>query len=417
MIEKFIYKFTLLLIFPIVFVYTIYQCIFVDKKYFLNRFGIILNLRNKNNLCIHCASLGEINGAKELIKEIAKDNSILISTNTYSGMRRAKELFPELDVVYFPLDYKFCIFSWLKFSKVKNIIIYETEIWPNFYRIFASKERKLVLVNARINKDFHQNRIAKRIYSQALVNCDLIICKSEYEKKKFLSFDINEEILLVTSNLKYSYKPNNDSDRNPLGIKKYFLMASTHSPDEQYFRKAISELANKGVTTVIAPRHVKKSMKIYKYFQKQGTTPHLYTNLIKNRNISIKSGSIIIINKYGILSKFYNEAKFVYVGGGFSKRGIQNIIEPSSHGNILLVGPNIDNFYEEIESLVKIKCATIIPRTQYAERDCNFHIERYNSIDDETLKKMGKVGKEYNLRFKNVLEKYIEILRSKKIIN
>ena len=37
-----------------------------------NRLGKITKLDGTNYLCIHCASLGEINGAKELIKEIKK---------------------------------------------------------------------------------------------------------------------------------------------------------------------------------------------------------------------------------------------------------------------------------------------------------------------------------------------------------
>ena len=61
-------------------------------------------LNNQNNICVHCASLGEVNGATGLIKEIEKNHSLFISTNTLSGMKRIKELFPKLDVVYFPLD-------------------------------------------------------------------------------------------------------------------------------------------------------------------------------------------------------------------------------------------------------------------------------------------------------------------------
>ena len=47
----------------------IYSARIKDTNFFLNKIGIILNLKNKNNLCIHCASLGEINGAQYLIKK------------------------------------------------------------------------------------------------------------------------------------------------------------------------------------------------------------------------------------------------------------------------------------------------------------------------------------------------------------
>ena len=77
-----------------------------------------------------------------------------------------------------------------------------------------------------------------------------------------------------------------------------------------------------------------KSVKIFRYFQSKGVTPYLYSDLNRDKNLKVQDGSILIIDKFGVLSKFYKEAKFVYVGGGFSKRSIQNIIEPSSHGKI-----------------------------------------------------------------------------------
>ena len=85
MIYKLIYKISLLVIFPIIFIYSIIQSILLkDFNFFENKFGSALKVKNKSNLCIHCASLGEINGAKDIIKEINKENNILISTNTIS---------------------------------------------------------------------------------------------------------------------------------------------------------------------------------------------------------------------------------------------------------------------------------------------------------------------------------------------
>ena len=51
-------------------------------------------------------------------------------------------------------------------------------------------------------------------------------------------------------------------------------------------------------------------------------------------------------------------AKYIYVGGGFSKR-VQNI-ELSVFGKPIIIGPNIDNFYDEINSLKKQNGITII---------------------------------------------------------
>ena len=121
---KFIYNFALVILFPFAVIYFTYISIKNnDLNFIKNRLGLVTKLNNQNNICVHCASLGEVNGATGLIKEIEKNHSLFISTNTLSGMKRIKELFPKLDVIYFPLDYKFIVSSWLKLTKVKSVII------------------------------------------------------------------------------------------------------------------------------------------------------------------------------------------------------------------------------------------------------------------------------------------------------
>ena len=415
---RLIYSLALLIFFPIIIIYLIILALKDNELYSIkDRFGINLILKNENGVCVHCASLGEINGAKRLIGEIKKNNTTLISTNTFSGKKRAKELFPDLDVIYFPLDYVIFVKNWLKFLNIQSMIIYETEVWPNFYKICSNKNIKIAIVNARVKKDSYKKIIVKKLYSEALKNCDLILCKSEYERQKYLNFNINEKNLLTAGNLKYSYNASHSDEENPVGIKKYFLMASTHDPDEANFSRAILDLVNNRFTTVIAPRHIERSVKIFRYFQLKGVTPYLYSDLNRDKNLKVQDGSILIIDKFGVLSKFYKEAKFVYVGGGFSKRGIQNIIEPSSHGKTILVGPNIDNFYEEVKNLEELKCATIISQKKSQEDECHRQTKIFYAMDSKVQEKNGEIGKKYNMKFHKIVTEYIKILQTKKIIN
>ena len=131
----------------------------------------------------------------------------------------------------------------------------------------------------------------------------------------------------------------------------------------------------------------------------------------------MQDGSILIIDKFGVLSKFYKEAKFVCWRWFFKKRGIQNIIEPSSHGKTILVGPNIDNFYEEIKNLEELKCATIISQKKSQEDECYRQTKIFYAMDSKVQEKNGEIGKKYNMRFHKIVTEYIEILKTKKIIN
>ena len=79
-----------------------------------------------------------------------------------------------------------------------------------------------------------------------------------------------------------------------------------------------------------------------------------YIDQVEENNLSYKivdtymdlrniEASIIIINTVGILYKLYWQAYIAYVGGGFSKNGINNIMEPAIAGNPIIFGPNHSN--------------------------------------------------------------------------
>jgi 3-deoxy-D-manno-octulosonic-acid transferase len=49
-----------------------------------------------------------------------------------------------------------------------------------------------------------------------------------------------------------------------------------------------------------------------------------------------------------MLSSLYSYGALAYVGGGFRKRGLHNILEPAAFGLPILIGPEFSNFIEAI---------------------------------------------------------------------
>jgi 3-deoxy-D-manno-octulosonic-acid transferase len=408
MICKFTYNVVLILIFPIVFVYLIIHSARIkDINFFLNKIGIILNLKNTNNICIHCASLGEINGAQYLIKKISNNNKILISTNTFSGKNRAKELFPELDIVYFPLDYKVFVSLWLNIIRVPNALIYETEIWPNFYSLCHKKNIKISVINARFSKKvLYGNAILKVLYRDALNKCSFILCKSKYEKDKYSDLKIDSNLLFHLGNLKYSFVHKDLDEKTNKNNNIFFLMASTHNPDEELFSLSINYLIKNKIPVVIAPRHISRANEIKYFFSNLNFKVEMYSTWSQKQEEKHVEEGILIIDTFGDLVSFYHEAKFVYVGGGFSERGVQNVLEPAAFGKPIIVGPNCDNILEEIKDL-HINVVT--------DDTINSIVENY--AKDINLEARGDLTKVEFLKFSRVLDDYIHFLKKEKIIN
>jgi 3-deoxy-D-manno-octulosonic-acid transferase len=71
------------------------------------------------------------------------------------------------------------------------------------------------------------------------------------------------------------------------------------------------------------------------------------SQLLEN-NIQQTKPIILIIDRIGVLRLLYKYAFVSYVGGGFSKDGIHNVLEPAAFGNPVIWGPNDIKYKEAI---------------------------------------------------------------------
>ena len=58
----------------------------------------------------------------------------------------------------------------------------------------------------------------------------------------------------------------------------------------------------------------------------------------------------------GILTKIYSYADIAYVGGGYTKSGVHNVLEPATFGVPIIIGPNYNKFLEAKELVNKQAC-------------------------------------------------------------
>ena len=136
--------------------------------------------------------------------------------------------------------------------------------------------------------------------------------------------------------------------------EKLFLFASLWPEDHSILFPKIFDLLENDESSkiVLVPHELSDSITNY------------YINQIEENNLSYKiidtymdlrniEASVIIVNAVGILYKLYWQAYIAYVGGGFSKGGIHNIMEPAVAGNPVIFGPNHlnSNFLEASQLL------------------------------------------------------------------
>tara|TARA_Y100000590_G_scaffold466261_1_gene641023 strand:+ start:1244 stop:2470 length:1227 start_codon:yes stop_codon:yes gene_type:complete len=381
----FFYNVIIALLSPFILIYSVVKSFGQkDKNILLERLGFTSNSLN-NKTCIHCASLGEVNGAKKLIHSMKEEYDICISVNTKSGKDRAKSLFPDLKVFYLPLDYKIIIRNWLNKNIIKSLLIFETEIWPNLLNECKKRDIRTAIINARISKKNLEKKFLISIYKKSLKACSYVLCKSDYELRKYKNLGLSDNIKCI-GNLKYESTDRLDNNNTP-NIENYILLASTHSPEEINLLGIISSSLENNINVVIAPRHVSRSKNINKLMIKNKINSMLYSDLDFK---SLNKPTVIIIDTFGELVKFYKKAVFVFVGGSFSSRGVQNIIEPAYYSRPIIVGPNVDNFYDEVSELSKNKGLIKFSKIE----DINLFFEKFINKDinlDQIGRNAGKL--------------------------
>ena len=319
------------------------------RSHFANRLGYGLkNFRQKNKKIIwfHAVSLGEVIGSESLINKLAEHFEIVITTTTPTGLRKAKEIFPEEIVInYAPWDLALIVNRFLNFYKPDAILIFETEIWPSMIGCAFHKSIPLYLVNGRLShKSFQAYAISSWLLKNTLKQITYSFVQTSKHKERFLELGIEENCIEVAGSVKFDIC---NTDTNPIKADPFILGASTHPGEEEILLKAYKRLQVKeGIKLFLCPRHIDRAGEIVKQAATMGFKVKLYSD------IDIEDYDVCIIDSTGLLSSFYASSLMSFVGGSLVPRGGHNLIEPAALGSPIIIGPHTFNFEDIVNQFL-----------------------------------------------------------------
>jgi len=123
--------------------------------------------------------------------------------------------------------------------------------------------------------------------------------------------------------------------------------------------------------------------------------------------VMLQHKEVCIVNSIGHLAFLYRYADLVWVGGGFTRSGIHNIIEPAVFGLPVFFGPNFSRFREAEEM---IACGA-------AQSETNPEALAKQWQDEKALAQQGQNAKSYVLQQLGATEKIIAYLAEKCFCN
>ena len=127
------------------------------------------------------------------------------------------------------------------------------------------------------------------------------------------------------------------------------VAGSTWPSDHEMLQKVIS--SDIKANWIIVPHHVDlNAINACKaIFENSITLTELEKLIATNSNLlPFSSQVILIIDRIGLLRNLYEYATITYIGGGYTKDGIHNTLEPAAFGKPIIWGPNDSKYREAI---------------------------------------------------------------------
>ncbi|MFY7901198.1 MAG: 3-deoxy-D-manno-octulosonic acid transferase [Chitinophagaceae bacterium] len=308
---------------------------------------------------IHCASLGEFEQGRPIIEAIKKQHNhvkIVLTFFSPSGYEVRKNYKYADWVFYLPMDSPQNAQRFFAIIQPKIIFFVKYEFW-NFYLQEAKKQAVETILISGIFREtqpffkwygfFHRNML--RCFTQLFVQNNQskkLLEKIGFNQQVIIHGDTRFDRVIATAAEFSSIEP---IEKWIQKNKTVIVAGSTWYEDDVL----LASLAKKHshIQLIIAPHSIENNR--IKECKELYNRPNLYSQ-IQDTNNNHQASNVLVIDNVGMLSRLYKYANICYVGGGFTKDGIHNILEAAVYGKPIIIGSNYQKYAEAID-LVKLQ--------------------------------------------------------------
>ena len=338
-------------------------------------FGLVPNLEASTTRCriwIHAVSVGEVNLLPKLVAEIKSRYpacSIAISTTTETGLRLARDKFPNDQVFFCPSDFSWAIGNALDRIKPDMLVLTELEIWPNLISLTSDRDIPILLINGRIGEGSYRGYRQFGFLMGPILNRLTAACVQTTEyRDRLMRLGVNREKIVVTGNVKFDNAGSLATADPPDSIAsqianfdaKHFVFVggSTLEVEDLMLISIFAELKlqHDEFRLVLVPRHPNRVPRIEDELRRRELSYGLRSKLnpVSHRAPSQK---VLIVDVIGELADWWRQADAGFVGGSMGRRGGQNMIEPSALAVPICFGPDTRNFKDVAQLLLDADAA------------------------------------------------------------
>jgi len=366
---------------------------------------------------MHCSSAGEFEQGKPVIEALKKTypgKKILVTFFSPSGYNVAnKYAFADVKS-YLPLDTGKNAAQFFKLVHPELVIFVKYEFWYHHLSVAAFHHVPILLISATFRKEQIFFRSHGGFFRQMLHLFRHLFVQDQTSIHLLHSIGIThcsisgdtrfDRVATIAEN--GSGIPYIDSF---VANKQVIIAGSTWDDDDE----VLSAFAQTSPQTklIIAPHEITTAHlnKLHQLFPDL----ILYSTVLQEKEptqAALAGAQVLIIDSVGLLSRLYANATITYVGGGFTKDGIHNILEAAVWGKPVIFGPNYRK-YREATELIKAGGACSVATA-----------EEFKKIADDLLANEGHLqtysanAKSYIERNTGATEKIVKTIQEKRLL-
>lgn len=340
---------------------------------------------------VHCASYGEFEQGSPIISALKKTyptHQLWVTFFSPSGYLHHKP-HPAVDFVsYLPFDSPSAATQWMEMVQPKCIVFIKYEFWYYYLKLAAVNKIPTFLASAI----FRPDQIFFKFYGgfyRSMLQLFTGILVQDIHSKNLIAPLLKDMHLQITGDTRFDRVLDIAATKksidwvSKLAEGKIIVTGSTWEDDHQIIGSVSAQLDQ--CNWIIVPHHVDAAS--IKACQSHFKNAICLSEWLTQSNF-IEKPVVLIIDQIGLLSQLYQYADIAYIGGGFTKDGIHNVLEAAVFGKPVIWGPN-DLKYPEAIGLrnahggIQIKDAsTLNEKMNQLLNDASFS----KSIGDEALK-------------------------------
>ncbi len=308
----------------------------------------------EKRIWVHCSSMGEFEQAKPLIELMRAEFSrykIVVTFFSPSGYDACKNSPLADHVFYLPHDSKRNAGKFISAVNPALALFVKYEFWYHYLVALKRQNIHVLLVSGAFRKEQVFFKWYGGLFRDMLRCFDFFFLQDRLSVSMINNIGIHDNVL-ISGDTRYDRVSAIASRIKPItavelfkGTHKILIAGSTWPGDESVLRDCLDILPDDWklilVPHEIGDAHIRKIQELF------NNEPVLYTELDAEHTGHDKR--ILVVNNMGMLSRIFAYGDVAFIGGGFQKGGIHNILEPAVFGLPVVFGPVYQKFVEARE--------------------------------------------------------------------